>query len=148
MDYIWVAVAFACGFLVRQIKLPPLVGYLAAGFGLNALGVVPEASLETLADLGVTLLLFTIGLKLDLRSLLKVEIWGGATGHMSAIIALTIVNCLFFGYLGIVYFTGLDMAAAALIGFASVSAARSVRLKSSKKEAKCAPGMARSPSAS
>ena len=118
MDYIWVAVAFACGFLVKQIKLPPLVGYLAAGFGLHALGVVPEDSLETLANLGVTLLLFTIGLKLDLKSLLKIEIWGGATGHMTAIIALTTVNCLFFSYLGIVYFTGLDLAAAALIGFA------------------------------
>ncbi|MBL4801255.1 MAG: cation:proton antiporter [Emcibacter sp.] len=118
MDYLWVAVAFVCGFLVKQIKLPPLVGYLAAGFGLHALGVVPEDSLEILSDLGVTLLLFTIGLKLDIKSLFKVEIWGGATGHMAAIIALTTVNCLFFAYLGIVYFAGLDMAAAALIGFA------------------------------
>ncbi len=38
MDYIWVAVAFVCGFLVKQVTLPPLIGYLAAGFGLHALG--------------------------------------------------------------------------------------------------------------
>ncbi len=118
MDYIWVAVAFACGFLVKQIKLPPLVGYLTAGFGLHALGVVPDGSLETLSDLGVTLLLFTIGLKLNIKSLFKVEIWGGATGHMMAIVILTIFNCLFFAYIGVAYFTGLDWTAAALVGFA------------------------------
>ena len=56
MDYIWVVVAFGCGFLVKQLNLPPLVGYLAAGFGLHALGVQPDTWLTTLADLGVTLL--------------------------------------------------------------------------------------------
>ena len=30
MEYAWVAVAFACGFLAKQINLPPLVGYLGA----------------------------------------------------------------------------------------------------------------------
>ncbi len=118
MDYIWVAVAFVCGFLVKQMKLPPLVGYLAAGFGLHALGVVPDDSLETLSDLGVTLLLFTIGLKLDIKSLFKIEIWGGATGHMGAIVVLTTLNCLFLASLGVAYFIELDLSAAALIGFA------------------------------
>ncbi len=53
MDYIWVAVAFSCGFLVKQLDLPPLIGYLAAGFGLHAIGVEPDNSLSTLADLGI-----------------------------------------------------------------------------------------------
>lgn len=118
MDYIWVTVAFICGFLIKQINLPPLIGYLAAGFGLHILGVKPDASLETLSDLGVTLLLFTIGLKLNISSLFKTEIWGGATGHMAAIVALTALNCLFFAYMGIAYFSGLDWSSAALIGFA------------------------------
>lgn len=118
MDYIWVAVAFVCGFLVKQINLPPLVGYLAAGFGLHALGVQPDTSLQTLADLGVTLLLFTIGLKLNIRSLFKIEIWGGAIGHMGAIVLLTMLNCSVLAFIGVQYFTGLDWSAAALIGFA------------------------------
>lgn len=118
MDYIWVAVAFACGFLVKQIGLPPLIGYLAAGFGLHALGVQPDASLQTLSDLGVTLLLFTIGLKLDIRSLFKTEIWGGALGHMTVIVALTVINSLMLGYLGLEYFVDLNWQVAALIGFA------------------------------
>lgn len=118
MDYVWVAVAFICGFLVKQVKLPPLVGYLAAGFGLHAIGVVPDASLETLSNLGITMLLFTIGLKLNIRSLFKVEIWGGATGHMSTVVILTVLSSLFFGYIGIAYFSGLDWVSASLIGFA------------------------------
>ena len=117
MDYIWVAVAFVCGFLVKQIGLPPLIGYLAAGFGLHALGVQPDASMQTLADLGVTLLLFTIGLKLNIRSLFKTEIWGGALGHMAAIVLLTTVNSLMLGYLGLKFFVDLNWQVAALIGF-------------------------------
>ena len=108
MDFIWVAVAFACGFFAKQINLPPLIGYLAAGFGLHAIGVEPDASLKTLSDLGVTLLLFTIGLKLNIRSLFKTEIWASATGHMAMIILLTTVNSLFLGYLGMKYFADLD----------------------------------------
>ena len=71
MDYLWVAVAFLLGFLAKQLGLPALIGYLAAGFGLHALGVEPNPSLQSLADLGVTLLLFTIGLKINIRSLLR-----------------------------------------------------------------------------
>lgn len=118
MDYIWVAVAFVGGFLVKQITLPPLIGYLAAGFGLHALGVRPDAALQTLADLGITLLLFTIGLKLNIRSLFKTEIWGSASGHMLAIVLLTTVNSLVLGYLGLKYFSDLNWQSAALIGFA------------------------------
>ena len=94
MDYIWVAVAFSCGFLVKQLDLPPLIGYLAAGFGLHAIGVEPDNSLSTLADLGITLLLFTIGLKLDVKVLVEIgaskDIWPAsirrarARGHKSA----------------------------------------------------------------
>ncbi len=118
MDYIWIAVAFIFGFIVKQVGLPPLIGYLAAGFGLHALGVQPDASLQTLSDLGITLLLFTIGLKLNIRSLFKTEIWGGASGHMLVIVLLTTLNSLILGYLGLKYFTDLNWQSAALIGFA------------------------------
>ncbi|MCB1667136.1 MAG: cation:proton antiporter family protein [Porticoccaceae bacterium] len=118
MDYIWIAVAFVFGFFAKQITLPPLIGYLAAGFGLHALGVQPDDSLQTLSDLGITLLLFTIGLKLNIRSLFKTEIWAGASGHMAAIVLLTTVNSLVFGYLGFKYFVDLNWQSAALIGFA------------------------------
>jgi glutathione-regulated potassium-efflux system ancillary protein KefC len=118
MDYIWISVAFICGYLVKQIALPPLIGYLAAGFALHALGVAPDDSLQTLSDLGITLLLFTIGLKLNIRSLFKTEIWAGASGHMLAIVLLTNINSLVLGYVGLKYFIDLNWQSAALIGFA------------------------------
>ena len=118
MDYLWVAVAFLCGYLVKQVNMPPLIGYLAAGFGLHALGIEPDASLQTLADLGVTLLLFTIGLKLNIHNLFKTEIWVGTTAHMGLIVLLTILNSFILSYAGFRYFGGLDWAATAVIGFA------------------------------
>lgn len=74
MDPLWFLVAFLCGFLVRQVGLPPLLGFLCAGFLLHAGGVSGGATLQKLADLGVVLLLFAIGLKLKVRSLLKPEV--------------------------------------------------------------------------
>jgi glutathione-regulated potassium-efflux system ancillary protein KefC len=118
MDYLWVSVAFACGFLVRQINLPPLIGYLAAGFGLHALGFEPDTALAELSDLGISLLLFTIGLKLNIRNLIKPEVWAGAMGHMVIIVVLTTINCLLLGYFGLTYFADLDWTSAALVGFA------------------------------
>ncbi len=62
---------------MRQVGLPPLVGFLAAGFVLQACGVEGGETLQTIADLGVQLLLFSIGLKLNLRRLLRPEIARG-----------------------------------------------------------------------
>ena len=82
MSTIWILVAFIFGFIAKQIKLPPLVGYLLAGFMLHAVGVAPEPSLDMLADLGITLMLFTIGLKIDFRLLMKPQLWSGTFIHM------------------------------------------------------------------
>jgi glutathione-regulated potassium-efflux system ancillary protein KefC len=118
MDPLWITIAFFCGFLVRLIGLPPLVGFLLAGFILHALGIRGGATLQLAADLGVTLLLFTIGLKLKIKSLLKPEVWAGTTLHM-------LVSVLIFGGLlmvlprfGLGLLTGLDLASIGVIVFA------------------------------
>ena len=118
MGYIWVCVAFICGFLVKQLNIPPLVGYLAAGFALHALGIELNSSLQILADVGISLLLFTIGLKLNIKTLLKTEILAGAVGHMLAIIIITTLNSVLLAYVGYEHFVGLDWQSAMLIGFA------------------------------
>ena len=51
-----------------------LAGFLAAGFLLNALGIEVVPAISALADFGITLLLFTIGLKFNLRNLWKPEV--------------------------------------------------------------------------
>ncbi|USD64563.1 cation:proton antiporter family protein [Vibrio sp. SCSIO 43136] len=81
MELILISVAFLAGFVALKCNLPPLVGFLLAGFGLNFYGFESNDTLVTLSDLGVTLLLFTIGLKLDIKTLLSKDIWAGATIH-------------------------------------------------------------------
>lgn len=81
MDFLWITVAFVFGFIARQIGLPPLVGYLVAGFGLNILHFEPFEGITQLADLGITLMLFTIGLKVNIGKLSSPEVWGGSTLH-------------------------------------------------------------------
>ncbi|MCC5023734.1 MAG: cation:proton antiporter [Candidatus Synoicihabitans palmerolidicus] len=62
MDGLLIAIAFLFGLIAQQIRLPPLVGFLVAGFVLSALGKTGGATLDFLADLGVTLMLFPSGL--------------------------------------------------------------------------------------
>lgn len=118
MDPLWITIAFFGGFLIRQLGLPPLVGFLAAGFVLNVLGVSGGEMLQRVADLGVTLLLFTIGLKLKVRGLLEPVIWAGASLHM--LITVMFMGLLFWGLasVGLGLFTELSWAAIALVAFA------------------------------
>lgn len=118
MDILWILFAFACGFGVKQLGLPPLIGYLAAGFMLNLYGVAMTPGLQEIADLGVTLMLFTIGLKLNIRDLLKAEIWAGTIATSGLWTALFTGLALFLAALSAPYFSTLDWGAAALLAFA------------------------------
>ena len=118
MDPLLITVAFILGFLVRQVGLPPLVGFLVAGFVLDGLGFEGGETLQTIADLGVTLLLFSIGLKLDLKSLAKPEVWAGASLHMLITIAVFSAGLFGLGVAGLPLFTDLTFPLAVLIAFA------------------------------
>jgi glutathione-regulated potassium-efflux system ancillary protein KefC len=118
VDPIWIPIVFVLGFGVSQIGLPPLVGYLIAGFVLKALGVQEGESLDRLSDLGVILLLFSIGLKLKLKSLASPEVWATATIHMLITILLFTGFLFGMGLVGISIFTTLDFSTSLLIAFA------------------------------
>ena len=117
MKPLWVLAAFILGFIVNRVGLPPLVGYLIAGFALNALGAEGGGTIDHIADLGVILLLFSIGLKLRLRSLAKAEIWVGASLQM--LITVLLFSGLFvaLGATGIQAFSGMGLKTALLIAF-------------------------------
>jgi predicted Kef-type K+ transport protein len=74
LELIWVGAAFFSGLLAARLALPPLVGYLAAGYVLHGLHIAPLQSLSHLADIGIELLLFSVGLKLKPSSLLRREV--------------------------------------------------------------------------
>ena len=83
MDVLWLALAFGLGLLCRHLGLPPLVGYLAAGFALNGLDRHGGEALEQIAHAGVLLLLFSVGLKLRFKSLAGPEVWAGGGLHLA-----------------------------------------------------------------
>ena len=118
MDPLWLLIALVLGLLARQLYLPPLVGFLLAGFVLHALGVEGGQVLREMANLGVLLLLFSIGLKLRLRNLLAPEIWGSAVVHMALVVLLVSGLLLLPGLAGLAWFGKLDWRSAGLVAFA------------------------------
>jgi predicted Kef-type K+ transport protein len=117
-DLYWIGPALVSGLLAVRFGLPPMVGYLIAGFILNALGFVDHERLVAVGELGVTLLLFTIGLKLDVRSLLRPVIWVGTTLHMLLVIAVFGTGLYWLSLTGLAIFADVDFRIALLIGFA------------------------------
>ena len=101
METAYFLVPFAGGLAAMILRLPPLVGFLAAGFVLNAMGYKETEALETIADLGVTLLLFTIGLKLNVRTLLRREVWGTSSIHVVASTGVIVGLLLILKFVGI-----------------------------------------------
>lgn len=115
-EVITISFAFFFGLVVRQIGLPPLVGFLAAGFAINIAGPtlgMPEYTGETLghvAHLGVLLLLFTVGLKLKLAQIAQPQVIGGALVHFAISVAVFMP--------GLKLFMGLDWSTALLLAIA------------------------------
>jgi predicted Kef-type K+ transport protein len=118
MEPLWIAIAFLVGLAVKQFRLPPLIGFLAAGFVLSAMGVENTEVLYQLADIGVYLLLFSIGLKLDLRGLAKPEVWGVTSLHM--LVTTASIGALVFGlsWVGLGMFAELNFWTALMVAFA------------------------------
>lgn len=117
-DPIWITIAFIFGVISRLLGLPPLVGFLVAGFVLNLFGISGGHFLNEMADLGISLLLFTIGLKLKVNQLLKVEIWGSALIHMLVFSALSVLFLLLFKQLGLPLFNQLSLTSSLIVAFA------------------------------
>jgi len=118
MDPLWIVAAFVFGAVSSRVGLPPLVGYLVAGFVLNGFGIEGSDTLGKIADTGVTLLLFTIGLKLKLKSLARPEVWAGATIHMLITVAVLGAGVWVLGVAGMPHFHLLSWQASILIAFA------------------------------
>lgn len=117
MEFSWIGIAFLLGFLARQLGQPPLLGFLAAGFVLELLGIRPNGTFEHLADIGIQLLLFSVGLKLDLRTVARPQVWATTLVQMTVSTALFGGLALGLGSLGVPGFQGIDLRTAALLGF-------------------------------
>lgn len=89
-------------YICFRLKLVPIVGFLVAGvlIGPNALGLVKDQALvDATAEIGVILLLFTIGIEFSLEKLARIQrlIFGGGILQVGLSIALTALVLLMFG---------------------------------------------------
>ena len=110
MDALWVGVAYLAGLGVSRLGLPPLVGYLLAGFGLHLTGFKGGSSLHELAHVGVLLMLFTVGLKLRFASLFRLEVLGVGALHL-VLFSLLLSIPLILGFSpSVALFVGLGLA--------------------------------------
>lgn len=110
-EILFIAVAFALGYVFQKVGLPPLLGYLAGGFLLSAFGYNSSAALEQLAHIGVIFLLFTLGMKIRLRNFLQPEV--ALSGLLQIIISAILLSGL---SLVIGISTGFSMSQTILLG--------------------------------
>ncbi len=117
--------ALACGIFLSRIKQPAVIGYIFAGIILGPSGfalVEDRDNVNLLAELGVLLLLFLIGIELSLRDFARV--WRVAMLTMLLQIAVS---------LGVVFVLGQllswPLATIVLIGFAVSLSSTAVAIK-------------------
>ena len=100
------------GYLCARLRIVPIVGFLVAGvlIGPNALGVVREREIiDAAAEVGVILLLFTIGIEFSLGRLMSIRrlvLLGGSVQVLSAVGVVT----------GVLVLAGVDLRPALFTG--------------------------------
>jgi len=118
MAFEMILVAYTLGFIASRVGLPPLVGYLVAGFVLHEMGHTSSEGVEAIGDLGVLLLLFGIGLKLRPATLAKPVVWATTVAHTTVASLVVGGALLAAGAIGLPLADDLDLGQAVLLGFA------------------------------
>ena len=104
--------AVAGGWIARRLGLPAIVGYLAVGLAFSPFTpgyVADHGQLELLADVGVVLLLFEVGIEVDLGRLRRDHgplLWAAPLQALVSTILAGLVLSI----------AGLELPAAALVG--------------------------------
>jgi CPA2 family monovalent cation:H+ antiporter-2 len=104
-DFVLIVIAGLCGgLLARVLRLPLLVGYVAAGVAVGPYTagptVVQTRDIELLAEIGVALLLFALGLEIslrDLRGVRRIALIGGPIQILVTMAAGVALGRLSFG---------------------------------------------------
>ena len=116
-------IAFVLGLLAQRLKLSPLVGYLLAGVVVGPFtpGWVADPKLANeLAEIGVILLMFGVGLHFSLKDLLSVRMVAipGAIGQMAVTTGLGFLLSRAFGWspaAGLVFGLSLSVASTVVL---------------------------------
>jgi monovalent cation:H+ antiporter-2, CPA2 family len=109
-----IGLAFIFGAIANRLRVPPLIGYLLAGVAIGPFtpGFVADQSLANqLAEIGVILLLFGVGLHFSVTDLLAVR----NTAVPGAVAQIVVVTALGFGLAQIL---GMSLGAGLVFGLA------------------------------
>lgn len=96
------SLAAGFGLIMHLLRQPPLLAYIAAGILLGSLGILDYKEQEvfrSLANIGVALLLFMVGLEMNIRDLKSVGLASLITGT-GQIVFTTAIGVLIARYLG------------------------------------------------
>ena len=107
-----IVIATLLAYFARALKQPLIVAYVAAGILMGPMGlglITNPADINTLAELGIAFLLFTVGLEIDFRKLRSV----GASSLAGAAVQMGLTFLL---GLAIAAGLGLDMLTGTYIG--------------------------------
>ncbi len=115
--------AFAGGFVAIKLRLPPLVGYLLAGVAVGPFtpGYVGDQELaDQLAEIGVILLMFGVGLHFSIKDLMAVRNIAvpGALGQIAVATALGMAIAHLWGWslgAGLVFGLALSVASTVVL---------------------------------
>jgi CPA2 family monovalent cation:H+ antiporter-2 len=89
------AVSLAVVMLFRRLRLPAAVGFIVTGVlvGPGAFGLIPDLELvRTLAEFGVVMLLFTVGLELSLTDLGRIGRTAVVAGALQVLLTVAAVG--------------------------------------------------------
>lgn len=95
------ALCVAAGVVFQRFKMPPIVGFLVIGalIGPNAVGLVSEEeTVSSLAEVGVVVLLFAVGMELPLSQLARLRrpiLIGGGLQIVGTVLSAAIICALF-----------------------------------------------------
>jgi monovalent cation:H+ antiporter-2, CPA2 family len=106
--------AAAAGWVARRLTLPAIVGYLAVGLVVSPFTpgyVADRAQVSLFAEVGAILLLFEVGIEVDLHELRR--------EHPAMLWAVPVQMAITFGAsMAVLAVLGLELSAAALLGLA------------------------------
>lgn len=94
---ILIGVSLATVYFLRLLRVPTIVGFVAAGvlIGPGVLGLIEDRhSIELMAEIGVTLLLFTIGLKFSVRELAQMRMLVIGAGGLQVVLTIIVTSAV------------------------------------------------------
>src|SRR3989338_1638384 len=100
--FLYIFIPFVFGFLAKKIKISPVIGYIIGGIALGNVfsGVISQEAIRGFAYFGIILLLFTVGLDINLNKitiLKKFIVIGGTIQILLSLFLITVLST-FFGF--------------------------------------------------